>query len=259
MLLNITNMAAHHRLLKLAIPLLLGIISLSFLQAKLSPSYKQHASVAAIPKPSNLLSDSAAHDIEALTMRRGVVQRRPGEPDTSFLRRVLPVSFLSAYNNLVVAHAWRPTPFGKQLFFSVTNGGANEYDLFLFILDPFQDNTYAVQSFDMGNMGDLTTVAAIFFTDVDQDGQKELLALNECDLKETAKGDSGQTLYVHVPHYETHVFQYVGLNRYGHPQYREDRTPRIYLDALPTAAAIRQAIIKHQYKLPQHRAAKPAK
>lgn len=187
-----------------------------------------------------------SRSIEAQTLKKGIAQRLHGESDTSFLRRVLPVSYPSAYNSLVISYAWRATPFGKQLFFSRTNGGDNEYDLFLFILDPFQAGTYAVQAFDMGNMGDLTTVAALFFADVGQDGQKELLALNECDLKETVKGDNGDRLFAHVPHYETYVFRYVGLGSDGHPRYREDKTPRSYLDELPTAAAVRQAIVIHQ-------------
>lgn len=248
---------ASRRLLVLTTPLLLGVVSVYFLQVKLSSKHKQLEPLAvapAAPRPTKPLTDSAAHYMEALTLRRGMAQRRPGELDTSFLRRVLPASFPSAYNNLVVAHAWRPTPFGNQLFFSITNGGDNEYDLFLFILDPFQADTYAVQAFDMGNMGDLTTVAAIFFTDVDQDRRKELLSLNECSLREGFRTDNGEMIYGHAPHYETHVFRYVGLSRGGRPQYREDRTPRSYLDELPTAAAVRQAIIKHQQRAAKRKA-----
>jgi hypothetical protein len=193
--------------------------------------------------------------IEAQTLKKGIAHRQQGESDTSFLRRVLPVSYRCAYNNLVVSYAWRATPLGKQLFFSRTNGGDNEYDLFLFVLDPFKTNTYAVQAFDMGNMGDLTTVAALFFDDVDQDGQKELLVLSECDLKETVKGDDGERLFVHVPHYEVHVFKNVGLDSDARPQYREDKTPRSYLDELPTAAAVRQALIRHRQKSSKRKSA----
>lgn len=248
---------ARRRLLMLAIPLLLGIPFMCFMQVKLSPKYKQQKPLSVAPAtfpPNNLPTDSAARYIENQTLRRGIAQRRPSESDTSFWRRVLPVSYPSAYNHLTVEHAWRPTPFGKQLFFSATNGGVNEYDLFLFILDPFQADTYAVQAFDMGNMGDLTTVAAIFFTDVDQDRRKELLSLNECSLREGFRTDNGEMIYGHAPHYETHVFRYVGLSRGGRPQYREDRTPRSYLDELPTAAAVRQAIIKHQQRAAKRKA-----
>lgn len=198
---------------------------------------------------------------EAQTLKQGTAQRRVGEPSNSFLRRVLPISFPSAYNDLVVAYTWRPTPFGKQLFFSKTNGGDEEYDLILFVLDPFQANTYAVQAFNMGNMGDLTTVSAVFFADVDYDGRKELLSLNECDLREMFKvvgeeikpienGEkyNGETTTARVPHYETHVFKYAGTSNDGRPKYQEDLTPRPYLDELPTAAAIRQAITRHQRK-----------
>jgi hypothetical protein len=191
--------------------------------------------------------------IEAQTLKQGIARRRPGELDTSFLRRVLPVSYSCAYNSLVVSYLWRPAPFGEQLFFSRTNGGDNEYDLFLYILDPFQADTYAVQCFDMGNMGDLTTVKAIFFADVDQDGRKELLTINECDLKETVRGDKGEMLFAHVPHYETHVFRYIDLGSDARPQYREDKTPRNYLDELPNAATVRQAIAKHQKRSAQQK------
>jgi hypothetical protein len=218
-------------------------------------------------KSSSPTIDSSAYHIEASTLKRGIAQRRPNEPDSSFLRRVLPIAYPAAYNGLIVAYAWRPTLFGKQLFFSRTNGGANEYDLFLYILDPFQSDTYAVQAFDLENMGDLTTVAAIFFADVDHDGQKELLALTECSLKEGFKDINGELEQLkdgeeyageivtgRVPHYVTRVFQYAGISKQGCPRYREDNTPRAYLDDLPTAFAIRQAITKHQQKIAKRKA-----
>jgi len=204
------------------------------------------------PQANNQTIDSTAYHVEASTLRRGIAQRRAHEPDSSFLRRVLPIAYPAAYNDLVITYAWRPTPFGKQLFFSRTNGGDNEYDLFLYLLDPFQTDTYAVQAFDLGNMGDLTTVAAIFFADVDQDGPKELLALTECSLRETFKDINGE-LTGRVPHYETHVFQYAGVSKQGCPRYKEDNTPRAYLDGLPTATAIRRAITEHQQKIAQYK------
>jgi hypothetical protein len=233
-----------HRVLSFLFILALGFGLIGFGQAKM---YAQSITKATT-KPNS-------QRIEAQTLKKGIAHRQQGESDTSFLRRVLPVSYLCAYNNLVVSYAWRATPLGKQLFFSRTNGGDNEYDLFLFVLDPFKTDTYAVQAFDMGNMGDLTTVAALFFADVDQDGQKELLALNECDLKETVKGDNGERLFAHVPHYQVHVFQNIGLDNNGHPQYREDKTPRSYLDELPTAAAVRQALMRHQQKSSKRKSA----
>lgn len=189
---------------------------------------------------------------EVQTLKQGIARRRQGESDTSFLRRVLPVSYHCTdtnpcpYNSHRISYVWRSTSFGKQLFFSNPNGG-NGHELVLFVLDPFQTNTYAVQAFNMGQMGDLTVLKAIFFADVNQDGRKELLALNECDLRE-ASMDRGEVLLGLVPHYETHVIQFVGLTGNGRPQYREDKTPRSYLNELPTATAVRQAIIKHQQK-----------
>ncbi len=187
----------------------------------------------------------AAAQAEAQTLQRGIAQRQPNEPDSSFLKRILPVSFPKAHSGSVVAYAWRPTSFGKQLFFSIEN--SDDYTLALFILDPFELNTYAVRTFDC-SMADYATAKAIFFIDIDQDGRKELLVLTECDLREPVKGDDGEVMYGRFAHYQTHIFGYTASGKDKRPQYREDLTPRPCLDELPTAAAVRQAIIKHQRK-----------
>ncbi|WP_324678656.1 hypothetical protein [Hymenobacter sp. GOD-10R] len=194
-------------------------------------------------------SDVTAQYDETEVLHRGVAQRLPGESDTTFLKRVLPVSFPASSD--LVTYAWRPSSFGKQLFFSVQGSGDNEYGRDLFVLDPYQANTYAVQVLTLESMGDATDLAALFFADVDHNGQKELLTLLECSLREPAFKKKGQQYYGRVAHYQTLVFQCIGLSSAGRPQYRLDATPRAYLDELPTAAAIRQALAQHQQKLPQ--------
>jgi hypothetical protein len=50
---------------------------------------------------------------EVYTRWQQNAQRQPGEADSTFVRRVL----LLSYNQKLVAYAWRPSTFGKQLFF----------------------------------------------------------------------------------------------------------------------------------------------
>ncbi|TGE04913.1 hypothetical protein [Hymenobacter fodinae] len=181
-----------------------------------------------------------AHQIETQTIQQGLAHRQPGEADTTFLKRVLPVSFPALGDDLV-AYAWRPSVFGKQLFFSVPGGADNEYGCDLFVLDPFKANTYAVQIIPlMSSMPDRNYLTSLFFADVDQNGQKELLALLECSYINTHIEVDGQRLYGRESHYRTVVFNYVGQNSSGYPQYKEDLTPRPYLDELATAAEVRE-------------------
>lgn len=225
-------------------PLLLPSVSAS--QARSSsqqPSALPEPS--ARPEPTDLVTDSAALRRETQTRQSGIAQRQPGEADTTFLRRVLPVSFPASDD--LLAYTWRPSSFGKQLFFTVSGPDGNEYGRELFVLDPFRANTYAVQVFNLESMGDATTVAALFFADVDQNGQRELLALLACNLREPAFKDKyGTQYYGRETSYETHVFRYSGLDSAGRPQYREDSTPRPYLHGLSTAAAVRQALAQQQ-------------
>lgn len=199
--------------------------------------------------------ESAAQRREAQTLKLGLAQRQPGEADTTFLRRVLPVSF--PQSNDLLAATWRPSAFSKQLFFSVlgTSDREHEYGTDLFMLDPFQADTYVVQVFTIPSQGDLTVLEAFFFTDVDQDGRKELLAISECSLRESFK-DHGQVLYGRSPHYQTLIFQCTGLSNTGRPQYRDDPRDYSYLDELATVAAVRQALARHQRrsKVPQRQA-----
>jgi hypothetical protein len=198
-------------------------------------------------RPSLALSDSSAQRQEAQTRARGVARRQPGEADTTFLRRILPISFAATQD--LVAFSWRPSPHGKQLFFSVPGNEGNEYGRDLLVVDPYQAHTYAVQVLTLESLGDVTELGSLFFADVDQDGQKELLALLECSLREPAfKDKRGHQHYGRQTSYQTVVFRLLELSSAGRPQYALDPTPRPYLDELPTAAAVRQALAKHLAK-----------
>lgn len=187
---------------------------------------------------------TAAQRREADTRWRRLARRLPGEADTTFVRRVLPLS--SAYGLDLVAYAWRPSAFGKQLFFTQRGGADNDGGTDLFVLDPYQPDTYAVQVIPVETMGDLTNLAALFFADANHDGRKDLLTLAVCALSEMRESDDGEMLPGHWNHYRTDVWQYAGPDKTGRPQYRQDPTPRPYLDELPTAAEVRQALARHQ-------------
>jgi hypothetical protein len=179
---------------------------------------------------------------EAYTRWQQNAQRQPGEADSTFVRRVLPLS----YNQKLVAYAWRPSQFGKQLFFWRRGGEDNEGGTDLFVLDPYQADTYAVQILAIDSMGDLTDLAALFFADVNQDGRKELLALSQCDLREQVRLSDGELHTGRIAHYQTLVWQYLSPDQTGRPHYQQDAY-RPDLDDLPTAAAVRQALMRHQH------------
>ena len=188
---------------------------------------------------------SSAQRREAGTRWQRTAHRLPGEADSTFVRRVLPLSYGAAGDQGVLAYAWRPNAFGKQLFFSRRGGADNDGGTDLYVLDPYQPDTYAVQVLPVESMGDLTNLAALFFADANQDGRKDLLTLAVCALSETRESDSGEMLPGHWNHYRTDVWQYTRPDATGRPQYRPDPTPRPYLDELETAAAVRQALARH--------------
>jgi len=203
----------------------------------------------ALPEPLPLSSAPAR---DAQTRRQGMAQRRPGEADSTFVRRVLPVA--SAQASDLLAYPWRPSAFGKQLFFSVKG---EEGDVSLFVLDPYQENTYAVQVLPLTSQGDITTLEALFFADANHDGRKELLALSSCSLRERVKVD-GQWMTAHHTHYVTDNWQYLAPTENGLPQY--ERGPeRPDLNELETAAAVRRALAAPPRHLAAAKAAQPAK
>ena len=198
--------------------------------------------------PPSQVQPTPAQRTETQTLARGLVQRLPGEGDSTFLRRVLPVSYPNSYQRL--SYAWRPSAFGKQLFFVVAGTGSDWYLSFLFVLDPFRANTYAVQQLAPvvdGSCDQPTNVSAILFADVDHDGQKELLALGSCSSLEPSdyKDDEGKTMYGHVGHQGAVVFRYAGLDHAGRPNYEDAPTPP-YLNELETASEVRAALAAHQ-------------
>jgi hypothetical protein len=191
------------------------------------------------------LTQQEAEHLEAQTRQQGMAQRRPGESDAKFLRRVLPLSL--AYNGHPMSYAWRPSAFGKQLFIAIRGREDNEYGTDLLVLDPYRPNMYALRVLTLGSMGDLTNLESLFFADIDHDGRQELLALKECSLRDVGFTDKhGQSSYGHFSHYQTDVFRLAGTDHTGRPQYQPDVTDRSYLDELSTAAEVRSALAKHQ-------------
>jgi hypothetical protein len=182
---------------------------------------------------------------EATTRWLGMAHRQPGEADSTFVRRVLPMSYPS-YSQDLLAYTWRPSAFGKQLFFARRSGGDNEYGTDLFVLDPYQPNTYAVQVLAIPTQGDDTNLAAFFAADANYDGRKDLLAISQCDLRESVEVSKGEYMTARAAHYQTLIWQYEDSNGTGRPHYKEDETPRRYLDELPTAADVRRALAAHQ-------------
>jgi hypothetical protein len=200
----------------------------------------------------------AALRSEAALLKQGVVQRKPAEAEVAFVKRLFPASF---EQDRLIPYRWRPSGYGPQLFFwrgerdeSHHLGEGTE----LFVLDPFQPNTYAVQVLLLEPIGDITNLLAFFFADVEQDGQKELLALVYAEVQEVGMlysrpGDKGTPAYGRMTHWQTQVFRYAGLSHMGRPLYQRDRTRRPYLNELGSAAEVRRALARHQ----QHSKAHP--
>lgn len=183
--------------------------------------------------------------VETRTLLLGEANRQRGEADITFVQRVLPLAFIESKD--LLAATWRPSAYGKQLFFARPSMGEDEQALDLVLLDPFATDRYAVHTFTipalshfiMASQGEATTLLAIFFADVNQDGQKELLVLSKGSQVEP----EGWTT-----HYQTQVFQYLGFTSAGRPQYCEDTAPHDYLDELSTVSAVRRALAQHQLR-----------
>gem|GEM_PF-2591458 len=176
---------------------------------------------------------------EARTLRAGTIRPRPGETLGQLLHRTLPAT-CSDTTTRPLRYAWVPNATGPQLFFDARGHGEQAaYGAVVFVLDPLGAGVYHVQALDLESMGDITTVRAIFFADANHDGQKDLLALTECSLREEFM-DLGERLIGRKTHYQTTVLYYRGRDAAGRPryepQYRED------LDELSTAAEVRRAL-----------------
>lgn len=194
----------------------------------------------------------AAHEAalrsEVGILKQGLVQRKPGEADTTFLKRLFPASF---EEGKPITYAWRPSVYGPQLFFS--HGERDELHNLgegteLFVLDPIQPDRYAVQVLLLEPIGDITNLAAFLFADVDQDGQKELLALVYAEVQHVDVHEDGERLVGRISEWQTQVFRYAGLSHADRPLYQPDRAPRPYLNKLRSAAEVRRALAQHQQR-----------
>lgn len=183
-------------------------------------------------------------DVETRTLLTGQAERLAGEADSTFVRRVLPLAFAASPD--LLAAAWRPGGYGKQLFFSMpSRSDTNEQGSDLVVLDPFYKDTYALHIFTIPaltgfvipSQGKATVLTAIFFADVNQDGQKELLVLSQGSQLEP---EGFKT------HCQTQVFQYLDLTSTGRPQYYEDAAQRENFWELATVAEVRQALARRQ-------------
>ncbi|HEX8659677.1 MAG TPA: hypothetical protein VF690_19195 [Hymenobacter sp.] len=197
-------------------------------------------------------AEEAALLREVEILKQGVAQRKPDEADTAFLQRLFPASF---EHGKATRYAWRPSAHGPQLFFSHaqrdelhTEGEGTE----LFVLDPFRPGRYAVQVLFLEPIGDITNLAAFFFADVNQDGQKELLALVYAEVPRVVLLNVGpgkkERAVGRFSHWQTQIFRYSGRNATGQPRYQPDRTSRPYLNGLRSAAAVRQALAQHPHR-----------
>lgn len=180
----------------------------------------------AVPAPG---AAGAAQRTEATTRYQGTAVRLPGEADTTFVQRVLPVSYSSLDYSDLQALAWRPSAYGRQLVFTQlvpdpenTNAGYGWYHNNLFVFDPYAPGTYAVHQFHLYNRGDLNSQSVTpFVADVNHDGHPDLVALITYSQSE----DGG-----HFNYYRVEVWRTAGLDAAGRPRYLADETPYPYLE-----------------------------
>jgi hypothetical protein len=204
------------------------------------PATSAPAALAAYQQP---VGDS----VEARTLRQGVARRRPGEAAEAFLQRLFPVAL--QYPDVPIQYAWRPSAFGKQLIFSAIDPEVF-YQLNVFVLDPYQADTYAIKRFKVPGIGSqIPNIVAIFFADATHDGRKDLLVLAYSPpyAPDSPDGEAGR--------YYTTVFGYVQPLAGQRPRYVSyPRRPD--LDDLETAAEVRQFLAASQ---PKYKGRKTAK
>jgi hypothetical protein len=215
-----------------------------------SLGHQEHASPAPLSPTSG---SSPADSTEARTLSQGVARRQPAESVEAFLQRVFPASFANPdIQPQIIQYAWRPSAFGKQLFFSAHDPHA--YDqLYVFVLDPYQADTYAVERFEVEQGGtDAPSLAALFFADANHDGRKDLLVLVDSPLV-TPTVVEGVNWQAHTAHYHTGIYGYVPAAEGQRPHYKEyPRRPD--LDEVETAAQVRQFLATPE---PKHKVRKP--
>lgn len=175
-----------------------------------------------------------------------------GLPSNPFLQRVLPASFTDLNDAAqIIQYAWRPSTFGKQLFFSA-HDPHEHYRLYVFVLDPYQADTYAVKRFEVEREdSDLANVATLFFADANHDGRKELLVLVNSSVVTPTVID-GMNWQAHTDHYHTRIYGYRPAAQGLLPHYQEH--PHLdELNELETAAEVRQILALAK---PKHRSRK---
>jgi hypothetical protein len=185
---------------------------------------------------------ATADSTEARTVRQGVARRQRAESVEAFVQRVFPATFANPdAQPQVIPYAWRPSAFGRQLFFSAHD--PHEYHrLYVFVLDPYQADTYAVERFEVEDgAADAAGLAALFFADANRDGRKELLVLVNSSIVTPTVMD-GVNWQAHASHYHTGIYGYVPAADGQRPRYREyPRRPD--LDEVETAAQVRQFLL----------------
>jgi hypothetical protein len=177
-------------------------------------------------------------------VRSARARRQPGE---AFLQRLFPVAL--QYPDAPIQYAWRPSAFGKQLIFS-TNAYASFSYMDVFVLDPYQADTYAIKRFKVPAIGSqIPSILAIFFADANHDGRKDLLVLAYSPpyAPDSPDREAGR--------YYTTVFGYVPAPAGQRPRY-VSYPRRTDLDDLETAAQVRQFLAfqakQHVRKAPTH-------
>lgn len=206
--------------------------------------------------PSPLTNGSPSADsTEARTLRQGVAKRQPAESVETFLQRVLPASFANPDDPLQIIHyAWRPSAFGKQLFVSA-HDPHEHYRLYVFVLDPYQADRYAVERFEVEHeASDSADLEAIFFADANHDGRKELLVLVHSSVV-TPTVIEGVNWQAHASDYHTRIYGY-RLSAQGKRPHYQEYPHRDDLDDLGTAAEVRQILAtpnrKHKARKAPH-------
>ena len=217
-------------------------------------------------------SASRAQRREATTRWHRTAQRLPGEADTTFVRRVLPLSFPSTSEGDLQALNWRPSPYGRQLVFTQSvldpDGPLTRWqNTDLFVLDPFGPRTYAVQQFRLYDWGDLSGQSVTpFLADVNGDGHPDLVTLISYSRNDYWKADDGNMYNGYFNYYRVQVWRTAGLDKAGRPRYREDKTPHPYLEYRQhetpgpypqefTSATVRRLLARHRRRQLQRRRA----
>lgn len=247
------------------------LAAVSQLYFKNGPGYYQPSVTytLVVPAPGAASADQRR---EATTRWQRTAVRLPGEADSTFVKRVLPISYWSTDYGDLQALACRPSPYGRQLVFTKPVNDPNMayssygwHDTEVFVLDPYQPHTYAVQRFYLHNGGDLPDQSVEpFVADVNADGHPDLVTL--ITYSQSVSGGEGMPPG-HFNYYRVEVWHTSGLDEAGRPRYRPDETTYPYLeyrqDETPgpypeefTPATVRHKLAQHQRQL-RRAAARP--